>query len=157
MASVTTSYLVYCYLRKLRFLRKVRIRIIRTIRKLRTYFSIVTISHNQWLKEYAPPSTDFPQTYSQTVPNVRRNPFSAPFSLKINAPFLITQHGGTDTCGGMAEKFPPLPPLSPHVIFIFRVRFLRFSVFSFQRFRVRGTSLNSLEKSINCNGIYSIR
>ena len=49
-ASATGSITCFFYVRKLRFLRKVRIRIIRTIRKMRTYFSIVTISHNQWLK-----------------------------------------------------------------------------------------------------------
>jgi hypothetical protein len=30
--------------------------------------------------------------------------------LKINDTFLITQHCGSGACGGMAEKFPPLPP-----------------------------------------------
>ena len=55
--------------------------------------------------------------------------FQYPLSLKINTQFLITQHGGSDACGGMAEKFPPFPPLSPHVIFISH-EFLRFSVFS---------------------------
>jgi hypothetical protein len=35
--------------------------------------------------------------------------------MKTNTPFLIMQHGGS---GGMAKNFPPL---SPHVIFIFRV------------------------------------
>jgi hypothetical protein len=38
---------------------------------------------------------------------VRRNPFQDAFSLKINTPFLITQHGRSDACGGMAEKFSP--------------------------------------------------
>jgi hypothetical protein len=48
------------------------------------------------------------------------------FSLKVNDPFLITQHGGSGACGRMAEKFPPL---SPHVIFISR-EFLPLSIFS---------------------------
>ena len=74
--------------------------------------------------------TDFLRTYSRTFSKVRRNSFPAHFSLKINTPFLITQHGGSDACGGMAEKFPPFPPLSPHVIFISH-EFLRFSVFTF--------------------------
>ena len=32
----------------------------------------------------------------QTFSNVRRNPLQDHFSLKINVPFLITQHGGSD-------------------------------------------------------------
>ena len=35
---------------------------------------------------------------------VRRNPFLIVFSLKINAPFLFTQHGGSGACDG---NFPP--------------------------------------------------
>ena len=35
---------------------------------------------------------------------VRRNPFLRVFFLKINAPFLITLHGGNGACGG---NFPP--------------------------------------------------
>jgi hypothetical protein len=63
--------------------------------------------------------------------------FQYPLSLKINTPFLITQHGGSDACGGMAEKFPPFPPLPPHVVFIFRASFygFPFSLFSFYFFR----------------------
>ena len=40
---------------------------------------------------------------------VRRNSPQDYFSLKINAAFLITQHGGSGACGGMAGTVPPLP------------------------------------------------
>ena len=76
---------------------------------------------------------------------VRRNPFSAPFSLKINAAFSITQHGGSGACGGMAEKFPPLPP---HVVFIFYVRFLRFAVFRRDTEPLPKGRLNTSKKSM---------
>ena len=36
--------------------------------------------------------TDFLRTHSLTFSKVRRNPFQNPFSLKINAPLLITQY-----------------------------------------------------------------
>ena len=62
--------------------------------------------------------TDFLRTHSYTLSKVRRNSPQDYFSLKINTPFLIIQHGGIDACGGMAEKFPPLPPFPPHVVFI---------------------------------------
>ena len=57
---------------------------------------------------------------------VRRNSFLRVFSMKTNTPFLIMQHGGS---GGMAENFPPL---SPHVVFIFRA-----SIFFEKSFRVQ--------------------
>jgi len=70
------------------------------------------------LKNKPPSSTDFLRTFSHTFSKVRRNPFSAPFSLKINAAFLITQHGGSGACGGMAETFPLLPPFR-HMSFLY--------------------------------------
>ena len=78
----------------------------------------------------SPPSYGLPaNTFSYLLKKSAEILFQYPLSLKINTPFLITQHGGSDACGGMAEKFPPFPPLSPHVIFISH-EFLRFSVFS---------------------------
>ena len=83
---------------------------------------------NQELDQNIDIPTDFLRIHSRTFSKVRRNPLQDHFYLRINTPFLITQHGGSGACGGMAEKFPPFPP---HVVFIFRVRFLRFSVFTF--------------------------
>ena len=71
--------------------------------------------------------TDFLRTLSHPSSKVRRNPFQHPFSLKIKAPVLITQSGIIDIIGTFNNvKMPKMP----HVIFIFCVRFLRFSVFS---------------------------
>ena len=73
--------------------------------------------------------TDFLRTISQTFSNVRRNPFQNPFSLKINTPLLITQYDIISIIGIFNNFKMPIMPKMPHVIFIFRVRFLRFSVF----------------------------
>ena len=54
-----------------------------------------------------------------------------PFSLKINAAFLIAQSGIIDIFGTFNNVKMPKMPLPPHVVFIFYVRFLRFSVFTF--------------------------
>ena len=60
---------------------------------------------------------DFLQTHFRLPQKVRRNSFPAPYSLKINVPFLITQYGGSGASGGQAEKFPPLPPFR-HMSFL---------------------------------------
>ena len=59
---------------------------------------------NQTLDQKIDIPTDFLRIHSRTFSKVRRNSFLRVFSMKTNTPFLITQHGG------MAEKFPPLPP-----------------------------------------------
>ena len=61
---------------------------------------------------------DFPQTFSQTVSNVRRNPFLRVFSLKINAPFLITQGDIIDTFGTFINVKMPIMPKMPHVFYL---------------------------------------
>ena len=123
------------YLRKLRFLRKVRKSmsfkmILNSHNSLfaHIFFSIHFIRY-QRLKEQGTSSYGLSTDDFSALLKSPQKSFPAPFSLKINTPFLITQHGGSDACGGMAEKFPPFPPLSPHVIFISH-EFLRFSVFS---------------------------
>ena len=96
---------------------------------MRTYFSTVTSFVINDLKNKAPHPTDFLRTDSQKVSNVRRNPFQHPFSLKINTPFLITQYDIISIIGIFNNFKMPIMPKVPHVIFIFRVRFLWFSVF----------------------------
>ena len=105
------------YLRKLRFLRKVR---------KSMSFKMILNSHNslfahiffnshfiryQRLKEQGASSYGLStDAFSALLKKSAEILFQYPLSLKINTPFLITQHGGSDACGGMAEKFPPLPP-----------------------------------------------
>ena len=52
--------------------------------------------------------------------------FQYPLSLKINTPFLITQHGGSDACGGMAEKLLRHFRHFRHMSFLFRMSFCGF-------------------------------
>ena len=102
------------YLRKLRFLRKVR---------KSMSFKMILNSHNslfahiffnshfiryQRLKEQGASSYGLStDAFSALLKKSAEILFQYPLSLKINTPFLITQHGGSDACGGMAEKFPP--------------------------------------------------
>ena len=67
--------------------------------------------------------TDFLRIISQTLSNVRRNPFSAPFSLKINAPFLIMQSGIIDTFGTFVNVKMPKMPKMPHVFVYSRLSY----------------------------------
>ena len=124
------------YLRKLQFLRKVRksMSLKMILNSHNSLFAHIFFSSHfiryQRLKEQCASSYGLPvNTFSALLKKSAEILFQYPLSLKINTPFLITQHGGSDACGGMAEKFPPFPPLSPHVIFISH-EFLRFSVFS---------------------------
>ena len=135
-ASATDSITCYFYVRKLRFLRKVRksMSLKMILNSHNSLFAHIFFSSHfircQRLKEQCASSYGLPaNTFSYLLKKSAEILFQYPLSLKINTPFLITQHGGSDACGGMAEKFPPFPPLSPHVIFISH-EFLRFSVFS---------------------------
>ena len=108
------------YLRKLRFLRKVR---------KSMSFKMILNSHNslfahiffnshfiryQRLKEQGTSSYGHSaNTFSALLKKSAEILFQYPLSLKINTPFLITQHGGSDACGGMAEKFPPFRHFRP--------------------------------------------
>ena len=73
----------------------------------------------------------FPRTHFFTLSKVRRNPFQHPFSLKINASFLITQHGGSGACGGMRRSFRHFRHSATCRFYISRV-----SVFFEKSFRV---------------------
>mgnify|MGYP003467043515 CR=1 FL=1 len=125
------------YLRKLRFLRKVRksMSLKMILNSHNSLFAHIFFSSHfircQRLKEQCPHPTDFLRTLSQPSSKVRRNPFQHPFSLKINAAFLIAQSGIIDIFGTFNNVKMPKMPLPPHVVFIFYVRFLRFSVFTF--------------------------
>ena len=122
---------------KLRFLRKVR---------KSMSFKMILNSHNslfahiffnshfiryQRLKEQGASSYGLStDAFSALLKKSAEILFQYPLSLKINTPFLITQHGGSDACGGMAEKFPPLPPFRHMFSYIpacgvFRKKFLR--------------------------------
>ena len=93
------------YLRKLRFLRKVRksMSLKMIINSHNSLFAHIFFSSHfircQRLKENAPHPTDFLRTLSQPSSKVRRNPFQHPLSLKIKAPVLITQSGIIDIIG----------------------------------------------------------
>ena len=115
------------YLRKLRFLRKVR---------KSMSFKMILNSHNslfahiffnshfiryQRLKEQGASSHGLSaNTFSDLLKKSAEILFQYPLSLKINTPFLITQHGGSDACGGMAEKFPPFRHFR-HISFSFHL------------------------------------
>ena len=73
-------------------------------REIRYLSFISSMSDNQALDQNIDIPTDFLRIYSRTFLKVRRNPLQDHFSLKINDPFLITQHGGSGACGG---NIPP--------------------------------------------------
>ena len=82
------------------------------------------------------PCAFFPRTFCEHILKLSQKSaeilFQYPLSLKINTPFLITQHGGSGACGGMAEKFPPLPPFR-HMSFSYIPRMRVFLEKSFRR------------------------
>ena len=67
-------------------------------------------------------SFKFPRTFCGHIlsppQKVRRNSFEHPFSLKINAPFLITQGDIIDTFGTFINVKMPIMPKVPHVFYL---------------------------------------
>ena len=53
--------------------------------------------------------------------------FQHPFFLKINTPFLFTQHGGSGACSGSFSVIPPLPPFPSPVNFLSQVFYYSYS------------------------------
>ena len=72
---------------------------------------------NQVLGQNIDVPTDI--SYAIFIPpqKVRRNWFQDPFSLKINAAFLIAQSGGSGACGGSGEEFSATSAIPPHAEF----------------------------------------
>ena len=53
---------------------------------------------------------DFLRTLSHTFSKSPQESIFSTFLPEDQCSILITQHGGSGACGGMAETFPPLPP-----------------------------------------------
>ena len=72
--------------------------------------------------------TDFLRTHFQPTSKSPQKFAERPYLSENQNTILLTQYVGFVVIVGLKPSKPTLPP---HVIFIFRVRFLQFSVFTF--------------------------
>ena len=94
-----------------------------------------------------------PQTFHGHAKNmfaeVRRKSYQKSFSLKINAPFLNTQNGETDVCGGSGgnggnfSAIPPQASLPPYCV-------IKNGVLVFMEKTLRNEFLRTFENVLEC-------